>query len=171
MDNITLEEDVLRDHLTVMVDSSDTLRRSERSIEDVAEIVELEPYSRAESALAYSARLALALDSYHDGAAVIGDELLSMAKKLTDLATQVTAVDEDVHARVRLITDSTVPVNSVDLVSAAPVGPPPGTPIYAAWSDSSVTAELSDSSVTAELFDSSVATLRHTLAPDTETSA
>lgn len=106
MDRITVDDEIVRDHVTVMEGSSDSLRHSEQSVEIAAETIELEPFSGTDPALAYSNRLAEALDTYHGSVAAMSDELLVMARKLTQLADQVTEVDDDLADRLRRIADS-----------------------------------------------------------------
>ena len=105
MKRISVDESVVRNHVTVMEDCSDQLRRDEQDLGLTADLNEREPYSPTDPGVRLDSSFSDALESYEASLAVMGDELLVMARKLTQLAGEVTAVDDDLADRLRAIAD------------------------------------------------------------------
>lgn len=105
MKRISVDESVVRNHVTVMEDCSDQLRRDEQGLGLTADLNEREPYSPTDPGVRLDSSFSDALESYEASLAVMGDELLVMARKLTQLAGEVTAVDDDLADRLRAIAD------------------------------------------------------------------
>jgi hypothetical protein len=105
MKRISVDDSIVRNHVTVMEDCSDQLRRDEQGLGLAADLNEREPYSPTDPGVRLESSFSDALESYEASLAVMGDELLVLARRLTQLAGEVTAVDEDLADRLRAIAD------------------------------------------------------------------
>ncbi|PWD50525.1 hypothetical protein C8046_07550 [Serinibacter arcticus] len=126
MDRIQVDDSVVRNHVTVMEESSDDLRRDEQALQLTAELGEREPYSPTDPGVRFENVLDEALETYEDSLAAMGDELLVMARKLTQLAGEVVAVDDDLAQQLRTIADGIDGGVGTRTDCPTPVGPSSG---------------------------------------------
>lgn len=106
MDKITVDDDVVRDHVGVMETSSDTLRRGEQAIDVMLDLGAVEPYSVTDAGVEFENTATEALTTVEAALAATGDHLLVMARKLGQLASEVTDIDQDLADRLRAIADT-----------------------------------------------------------------
>lgn len=130
MERISVDDTVVKNHVTVMEDCSDQLRRDEQDLGLTADLNAPEPFSVTDPGVRLESGFSDAVESYEGALAVMGDELLVMARRLTQLVGEVTAVDQDLADRLRAIADGidggappTVP--PVTTVPGAPRSTPP----------------------------------------------
>ncbi|WP_284251063.1 hypothetical protein [Litorihabitans aurantiacus] len=109
MSDLTVDDAIVDNHVTVMESCSDELRRDEQSLGLAADLNEREPYSTTDPGVGLETAFSDALESYEGSLAVLGDELLVLARMLTQHAGQASEIDTEIADRMRAIAEGVSP--------------------------------------------------------------